>query len=261
MLFIPGNTRVWNVPICTLGDIAELGPDRRDIYDGFTLTDTPTPYSALWGHRADEITTVAADPNRWLSPLNTARPNRPLRPLRLLWPRAGRIMLAERLRLNTQRLAAVMLPDPGLSNVWWPTRLNEADVRKEKALALWINSTLGLLLMIGHRVPTEGPWVQFKKPTLLNTPVLDVTSLSDAQLDELGSAYDNLAHQPLEPFHSMASDPARQDLDRTLRHVLGLPDFRSLSLLLAQEPVVSNHVLAALPLAEEEASEQLTLYF
>ena len=78
VLFIPGNTRVWNVPICTLGDIAELGPDRRDIYDGFTLTDTPTPYSALWGHRADEMTTVAADPNRWLSPLNTARPNREL---------------------------------------------------------------------------------------------------------------------------------------------------------------------------------------
>ena len=132
-------------------------------------------------------------------------------------------MIAERMWLNTQRLTATMLPDPGLANVWWPTRLHDDDVRKGKALALWLNSTLGLLLMIGHRVPTRGPWVQFKKPVLENLPVLDVTNLSGKQLDQLAGAYDTLAVQPLEPIPAMDADPVRQGIDDAICRVIGLP--------------------------------------
>ena len=79
-------------------------------------------------------------------------------------------MLSERMRLNTQRVFAIRLPDRALSNVSWPFWMNEANEKAEKALVLWINSTLGILLAVGHRVPTQGPWVQFKKPVLAALP-------------------------------------------------------------------------------------------
>ena len=35
-----------------------------------------------------------------------------------------------------------------------------------KALALWLNSTLGFIMFLGYREETHGAFVQFKKPLL-----------------------------------------------------------------------------------------------
>ncbi|MCI0429071.1 MAG: hypothetical protein L0210_00810 [Rhodospirillales bacterium] len=257
----PGSSTVYPVGVCRLEQIAVLGPDRRDIYDGFALSDTPTPFPAYWSHDADRVTTIAAEPNRWLSPLTNARKGRKLRSSSLLWGRAGRIMLAERMWLATQRLTAVMLADPGLSNVWWPTRLLFDDVRKEKALALWLNSTLGLLLLIAHRVPTRGPWVQFKKPVLEQLPVVDVRKLSEKALDSLAKAYDAIAEDALEPIAALERDPNRKAIDAALRHALSLPDLTPIAALLAREPIICNRPLTPSPVPETEApSEQLAMF-
>jgi hypothetical protein len=56
--------------------------------------------------------------------------------------------MSERLRLNTQRLTAVCLPQDVLTNTWWPVRLRHPDKRKDKALALWQNSTLGIGMLV-----------------------------------------------------------------------------------------------------------------
>jgi hypothetical protein len=170
-------------------------------------------------------------------------------------------MLAERMWLATQRLTAVMLDDPALSNVGWPTRLLLDDVRMEKALALWLNSTLGLLLMIAHRVPTRGPWVQFKKPVLEQAPVLDVRQISDRSLDALAQAYDAIAQETLQPICSLDTDPLREGIDMAVRHALGLPALTSLSAMLAREPIIANKPLTppGVP-AEGEVSEQLSMF-
>jgi hypothetical protein len=259
-LRLPGSRALYRVPVCKLNQIAVLGPDRRDINDGFSLSDVATPYPAFWGHHADRVTAISVEPNRWLSPLAEARRGRRLRSVSLLWRRAGRIMLAERMRLNTQRLTALMMIEPGLSNVWWPTRLLEDDIRKDKALALWLNSTLGLLSLVGHRVPTEGPWVQFKKPVLEDLPVIDVRALSNRALDQIAEAFDAIANEALQPIPQLAHDPTRQMIDGVIRHVLNLPDLMPLGVLLSQEPIISNLPLGRLSIEGEEVSEQLTLF-
>ena len=53
---------------------------------------------------------------------------------------------------------------------------------RAKALALWLNSTLGLTLLLGSRIETRGAWISFKKPTLKTLPVIDIDSLSSQQL-------------------------------------------------------------------------------
>jgi hypothetical protein len=125
-----------------------------------------------------------------------------------------------------------------LSNVWWPLALRQASEEDEKALTLWLNSTLGLIMVWAHREETEGAWVDFKKPVLSAMPTLDVTALSAVQVDALVGAYDRLCREPLLPFPQMAQDPVRKAIDEAIAQALGLPDYNVLRDLLAREPIV-----------------------
>lgn len=96
-LQLPGHKKLFTIPLKSLSDLGELGPDRRDIYDGFTQSRTKTAYRALWGHSADEIKTLDLQPNAWLEPRVTPEKGRKIRDITLLWPKAGRVMVAERM--------------------------------------------------------------------------------------------------------------------------------------------------------------------
>jgi hypothetical protein len=224
--------------------LGSLGPDRRDIHDGFRLAKGTTAYPALWSHDASSMTTISQTPNQYLSPLNKAKAGRPLRNVNLLWPKAGQLLLAERLWLKTQRLVAARLDSPVLSNVWWPFKLTSGDKELEKALALWLNSTLGLLILLTHREETRGAWIDFKKPILADMPVLDVASLEATQTEALVKTYDTISTQLLLPFPQMANDPVRQAIDEAISKALGLPDLSVIRNLLAQEPVVCLKALS-----------------
>ena len=58
-VFLPGQGVVGKIPLVKLVEVAELGPDGRDIYDGFSLTDSHTAYPAFWGYAADRVMTLA----------------------------------------------------------------------------------------------------------------------------------------------------------------------------------------------------------
>ncbi|NWF78191.1 MAG: hypothetical protein HXY36_06395 [Chloroflexi bacterium] len=234
----PGTGAVASLPLCALRMLAQLGPDRRDVYDAFRLTKTPTQYPAFWSHNTALVTTLDQRPNSYLSPLPKARRGRHLRRVQDLWPKAGRIVLAERLGLNTQRLVATRVSTKVLSNVWWPVSTEEEGEDVEKVLVLWLNSTLGLLILLSNREETHGPWVGFKKPVLSEMPVLDVRRLTHQQTQQLVDTYDALGNQALLPFPQMASDPVREAIDTAISDVLGLPDLSILRKLLAQEPVL-----------------------
>ncbi len=239
-VWIPGCKGLTPIPLSPLNQFGKLGPDARDVHDAFSLTATRTAYPAFWGHDASEVTTLDQKPNRYLAPLPEAKEGRSLRKATDLWPLAGGLLLAERLRVNTQRLAAVRLPEPVLSSVWWSFSFFEQSKSADygKALSLWLNSTLGLLLLLAHREETEGAWMKFKKPVLAALPVLDVGLLSNRQRKGLSSVYDRIANTPLQPFHHIGDDPVRAEIDQAIGEVLELPDLSVLRLLLGQEPVV-----------------------
>ena len=130
---------------------------------------------------------------------------------------------------------------PVLSNVWWPVRTESRDW--EKSLAVWLNSSLGLLTLLANRTSTRGAWVALKKGDLQKLPVLDVRALTADQLQRLSSLFDKIAQMEFERLPWMAECAARRELDSGLAAVLGLPDLTGLRELLATEPVVSNQRL------------------
>lgn len=242
---IPGSQAIADVPTCRLDALGALGPDVRDIHDAFQRTEVVTQYRAHWGHNSNDVTTLAREPNTYLNARGVAAAGRNLRDANLIWSRAGRLMVTARLRLNTYRLAAVRLPTEALGSAWWPLALSEEiDERQEKALTLWLNSTLGLVNLLAIRVDTEGAWTQFKKPSLHAMPVLDPRALGDAVLDALAATFDEVAEAELSRFPAMHVDPVRRRVDTAIADALDLPPLDVVRELLAQEPVV-----CVLPLA------------
>jgi hypothetical protein len=237
-----GRLRGKPLPLCPLSELGKLGPDWRDIMDGFEVLQSdssPTNYPAIWGHKSEATATLLKQPDAYLSPLRTARPKRPLRNYQLLWSRAGRLLISERLRLNTQRLTAIVTPQPVLATSWWTVRFTaKVPAQAENLLALWLNSTLGVLLLVGNRQETEGAWTKYKKPTLSAMPVLDVRALSKRQVNALARAFERVANQPLLPLSQMDADPVRAQIDAAIASALGLGGLSDLRAALCREPVV-----------------------
>ena len=239
-LWLPGRKGLAPVALKPLGEFAKLGPDRRDIHDGFNVCKQSTAYPAFWGHDAQAVKTLEQEPNAFLMPLSEAKESRTLRKTEDLWPLAGRIMLAERIWMKTQRMFCLRVSQIVLSNMWWPVSLKEEFKNEdiEKSLTLWLNSTLGILLVLASRIETRGAWIDFKKPVLERLPVLDLGGLSAGQLGQLATAYDEVCREELRPFPEMAADPVRARIDEAVALALNLPDFSVLRVMLAREPVV-----------------------
>lgn len=238
-LWIPGVRRRTALNLCRLSELGDLGPDRRAIHNAFELSKRRTLYRAFWGHDSSQVVSIAQKPNRYLKARTSVAPKTQLGRPESLLPRSAQLLLSERMWLNTQRLFAVYLSEPVLSNVWWSFQFNHPDERREKALALWLNGTPHILVALANRIETRGAWVQFKKQTLAALPVLDVRLLTDWQLDRLVEAYDKLCNETLLPFPMMEHDPVRAAIDAALSEALALPDLSGLRLLLGQEPVIS----------------------
>ena len=237
-VWIPGETGIGSVPMCRLDEIGEIGPDVRDVRDGFEPTDAVTAYPMVQNHDTDKRRRMTTHPDKYLAPLVKPRPGRRLKPLDTLWPKAGQLLVAERLRLNNARVIAMTAETPVLSNVWWPIKTENREW--DKAVAAYLNSTLGLLAFLTNRNTTAGNWVKFKKSDLGESPILNPRRLTRSQLEGLSGLFDELADAEFERLPGMADCPARMALDEGVSEILGLPDLGRLRVLLASEPVVCN---------------------
>jgi len=241
-IYLPGQGLAGQVALCPLHTLGELGFDRRDMHDGFTLAKGTTHYPAFWCHEAAMVNTLGQNPNQWLQARGRPAKGRPRRNAPHLWEKAGKVLLAERLWLKTVRAVSVHITEKVLSNVWWSFVFHQAKTalisEAEKAMVIWLNSSLGILILIGQREETRGAWVEFKKPSLLSMPVLDVWSLSADNLRKLAEVYDQVADNSLLTLGEMDCDTTRRAIDEALGEVLGLPDLSILRNLLAREPII-----------------------
>ena len=240
-LRLPGADPPADIPLCALEAFAAIGPDRRRLVDAFERTDSITTYPMVAGHEADDRASMTCVPNKWLAPrpkpLGGQKPGYGDR----LWKQAAHLLIAERIRLNTCRVVAMCASQEVLANVFWPVHIG--DVTLERALALWLNSSIGLLSLLATRNTTEGAWVAVKKADLAEMPILDVRQLTQEQLNAFNDLFDEMADYEFLRLPEMVNDPARAALDDGVSEILGLPDLAPLRRLLASEPVVSNQRL------------------
>ncbi len=240
-VWVPGEQTTSDIKMCRLDELGLIGPDVRDVRDGFETTSTVTAYPMVENHDTDARRRLAAEPDKYLAPLVQPRAGRKLKRVDQLWPKAAQLLIAERLRLNTARVVSMCIEMPVLSNVWWPVKTTKHDL--DKALCAYLNSSVGILALLATRNTTMGNWVKLKKADLKEMPVLDVRAISASQLRRLSNLFDDMEEEEFEPLPAMAYCPARKRLDDGISEILGLPDLGNLRRLLASEPVVSNRRL------------------
>jgi len=240
-VWVPGESAVGRIPLCPLAELGEIGPDVRDLWDGFDRTDAITAYPMIENHDTDQRRWIATEPDKYLVPLVEPRPGRNLKSVASLWPKAGRLLLGARFWLNTVRVVAMRADRNVLASMWWPIRVD--DEASEKALALWLNSSIGSLTLLAARNTTRGAWVQMKKADLVGIPVLDLRAIASEQLQALSRLFDDVAEDEFERLPAMTECAARRRLDDGISEILGLPDLDGMRRMLASEPVVSNRRL------------------
>ena len=229
------------IPMCPLGELGQIGPDQRRLVDGFDRTTSVTAYPMVQGHDTEQRKTLTCSPDTYLSPLSNPKGGQRPGYGDHLWRQSSRLLVSERLRLNTARVAAMCADTPVLSNVWWP--IKTPNQSWDKALAIYLNSSVGILSLLSTRNTTEGSWVRLKKADLSVMPVLDTRQLTPSQLQALSDLFDELAEEEFERLPAMRDCPTRHALDDGLSRILDLPDLTTLRTLLATEPVVSSHRL------------------
>ncbi len=176
-VWVPGeHPRIGvKIPLCQLGELGQVGPDRRRLVDGFDRTTSVTAYPMVQGHDSEQRKTLICSPDIYLSPLSNPRGGQRPGYGDHLWQQSSHLLISERLRLNTARIVAMFVGTPILSNVWWPIKTSKQAW--DKALAVYLNSSLGLLTILAQRTSTEGGWVATKKGDLEVLPVLDIPQL------------------------------------------------------------------------------------
>ncbi len=106
---------------------------------------------------------------------------------------------------------------------WISIKLPTAE--HEKALVLWGNTLLALLMFWWHSSKQHPGRGILTKTTLATLPVLDVTALSATQLAQAAQIFDDTCKLPLKPLHELDIDENRKTLDRRFYgEVLGLPE-------------------------------------
>ncbi len=226
-----------SVPTAPLSDLADIGPEGRRIRDAYTPTDMPTLLArrALWHHKTEVTQSMRAETDVYIDPKPPRR-----RLADKYWEQRSDLMLPHRLWLPLARVAAVMLPERAVGSIWTPCRPHDPEMAK--ALCLYLNSTPGLLSLLGARDNRKPSYPSFSLDTLRSLPVPNFAALGTAERDLLRCWFDWLKDEPLQPLPQMREDPVREQIDDAVVKALDLDQewVATIRRELAREPSVTD---------------------
>ena len=225
------------VPTVPLSDIADVGPEGRRIRDSYTTSDMPTQSGrrALWYHKTDVTQSMGAQTDVYIEPKESKR-----HLADSYWEQRSQMLLPHRLWLPLARVAAVMLPEQTVGSIWTPCRPHDPDIAK--ALCLYLNSTPGLLSLLGTRDNRKPSYPSFSLDTLRSLPVPNFAALGATERDLLSSWFGWLQNETLQPFPRMHEDLVRRQIDDAVAKALGLDGewVATMRRGLAREPSVTD---------------------
>ena len=217
-MWLPTQVSPLRIPICLVGDIAEVGASHRDIHEkgergAFDVEKTYTNtdlYPGLWHVNAPKQRAMAVEPDCHL----ITRPNRHNKAQTIL-ARNGRVHFNTMMRFNANSLGVLFTEKSALGINSLPNVVLKKQIY-DYVWTLWGNSTLGFLLHWAHSGKQQPGRGVSSRTALLQMPTLDVRCLSDEALANAESVFHALKHQRMLPFNEAAHDPVRHELDRLL---------------------------------------------
>ena len=202
-----------------LGDVADIrcGRDVRGCFDASRTPDGDARAS-VHGHDTSRIVSIETRPYTYLVPKEGMGER-----ARRVWSRASHLLFPEKLRVNLAHVTAVCSPDETVGALWYSVRPRAPGaagrLRWSKAMAAFLNSTPGIVAVLGMRIPTV-----LSRPRFSNAGARDVPvpRLSAGQERALAGAYDRYAARPIGLF-AEPDDPVRRSIDDAVSSLLGIP--------------------------------------
>ncbi|HUW10863.1 MAG TPA: hypothetical protein VM537_14120, partial [Anaerolineae bacterium] len=230
---------VSTIPTVPLGEVCKrIGPHHLDIAgaqakaDGLpqgpfeVLAGAPlgAAYPCLWNHSAkdERHLTVLPDAHGRVREVAGRVPRELQERAAARWATASRAHYNLDVRFNSQSLIVAMTERPCIGGRAWPSVILD-NLEHEYALALWCNSTLGLLCHWWSANPTQSGRGTTTVTGIPLVSTLDLSSLSSQQHGMAKAVFEALTDARLLPFDQIDEDPSRAELDRRLLvDVLGL---------------------------------------
>ncbi|MCB2209419.1 hypothetical protein KQH62_00875 [bacterium] len=229
----------FDIPITTISKIGELGPYHADV-NGYTSSGgirgpfnvesypesgEPT-YPILWGHDADRERTIKfkADSEGIIRQGKTPNEENLLRnKVEEIWDSATHCHFNRDFRFNSQSTCTQYTSRRTIGGrAWLSIKFGNENI--EKIIALWGNTTMGILLYWWHSSKQQSGRGTIGKVALRDLPVLDVRKFSPEQIEIATSIFDEFADKKLLPIHEIAVDENRKLLDiEFLGKVLNFP--------------------------------------
>ena len=215
------------VPVAAMGHVCNVGPQDRRIrgslgmFDAYHGWNGDAQFPAIWSLDSSAHQSMSTEPNAWLSP-------KPGRNHQSVWSQSGTLQITRDVRYNAQPVMAVRTGIRTLGVRAWHTLSTHGDdplvsARQETALALWCNSTFGLLLHANHSNSAQEGRGQGNKGMLESMTTLDIRKLEAWQLDEAQVIWQKFSNRKFLPFYQCVTDPARVELDELIvKDLLGL---------------------------------------
>lgn len=242
-IHLPRTNVPLNIPITSLGDLGKPGPVHRLI--GQPMTKHPKPrgtfivsqydgmptYPILWKHDAKREQSLIVQPDS----CGEVRPGKELEAVEL-WKTASKLHFNLDFRLNSQPLGACMTSEKSLGGTAWPSFLPH-DFRHEIPLVLWCNTTLGLLVRWWSSSRQQLGRARTTVSTLSSQLVLDCRCLSNEQIAQCETLFDQLGDNEFLPANEAFRDRSRHALDHAfLFKILGFSsDFQESLILLRDQ--------------------------
>ena len=252
-LRLPHTRAAISLPVTDLATIGARGMYHMDIsgkeksrlgtprgpFDVMPIRDVAPTYPMLWSHHAARERRMVVEPDTegWV---RQGCEDKALD----VWDTATRLHLNRDFRLNSQGLAACLTPERSIGGRAWPNFRLDAGERGEAAIALWANTTLGLIAfwwMGGRQQQGRAISSITQLPSLIT---LDLRQLSDLQIQRSREIFEEFREFEFLPANEAYHDESRQALDKAvLINLLGLPEdtlepLALLRLQWCQEPTV-----------------------
>lgn len=137
---------------------------------------------------------------------------------------ASHLHFNQNFQFNSQSTAMQYTARRTIGGRAWMT-IRFADPAMEAAIALWGNTTLGLLLHWWQANKQQSGRGNVGKEALAAFTCLDPVRLTPDQLAASVGLLTRIGDAPMRPFNEIADDAARANLDREfLAGILGLPE-------------------------------------
>ena len=255
-------SEIVDIPLTTVAKIGEIGPYHADIngdtstggirgpFNIFPIKPNSVPtYPVLWSHDAESERTMSFEGDSEGFPRRGSRSGEQAivdLKVKSIWNTASHCHFNRDFRFNSQSTGMQFTPRKTIGGrAWLSIKLSSVD--QEKALVLWANTSLGLLLHWWHGNKQQSGRGSIGKSMLQTLPTLDVTTLEPKLLAEAVKLFDAMCEQPLLPLHEIDRDSIRKELDEAFaRDVLRLSEpilssggpLELLRMKLSQEPSI-----------------------